>query len=130
MLPTQQGLTKLAPEENLARTQEAMGHIRGAVPRAVAPEGREELALELGPAFLQIGGKFPRIGPTGVLRPGCHVAGGVAREGYLDGRPAGRRGRQVILRAGRGRQEKQGGEGNGRKVSHGPAYHRAPRQGT
>lgn len=27
-LPTQEGLTKLAPEKNLARTQEAMGHIR------------------------------------------------------------------------------------------------------
>ncbi|MSO53189.1 MAG: putative DNA modification/repair radical SAM protein [Acidobacteria bacterium] len=27
-LPTQDGLTKLAPEKNLARTQEAMGHIR------------------------------------------------------------------------------------------------------
>lgn len=27
-LPTQQGLTKLAPEKNLERTQEAMGHIR------------------------------------------------------------------------------------------------------
>lgn len=30
-LPTQQGLTKLAPEKNLARTQEAMGHIRGKI---------------------------------------------------------------------------------------------------
>jgi len=27
-LPTQQGLTKLAPEKNLGRTQDAMGHIR------------------------------------------------------------------------------------------------------
>jgi putative DNA modification/repair radical SAM protein len=30
-LPTQTGLTKLAPEKNLARTQEAMGHIRGKI---------------------------------------------------------------------------------------------------
>jgi predicted DNA-binding helix-hairpin-helix protein len=30
-LPTQQGLAKLAPEKNLARTQEAMGHIRGKI---------------------------------------------------------------------------------------------------
>jgi putative DNA modification/repair radical SAM protein len=30
-LPTQQGLTKLAPEKNLARTQDAMGHIRGKI---------------------------------------------------------------------------------------------------
>jgi putative DNA modification/repair radical SAM protein len=30
-LPTQQGLTKLAPEKNLARTQKAMGHIRGKI---------------------------------------------------------------------------------------------------
>ena len=30
-LPTQQALTKLAPEKNLARTQEAMGHIRGKI---------------------------------------------------------------------------------------------------
>jgi len=30
-LPTQQGLTTLAPEKNLARTEEAMGHIRGKI---------------------------------------------------------------------------------------------------
>jgi putative DNA modification/repair radical SAM protein len=30
-LPTQQGLTKLAPEKNLERTQKAMGHIRGKI---------------------------------------------------------------------------------------------------
>ncbi len=30
-LPTQQGLAKLAPEKSLARTQEAMGHIRGKI---------------------------------------------------------------------------------------------------
>jgi putative DNA modification/repair radical SAM protein len=30
-LPTQQGLNSLAPEKNLARTQEAMGHIRGKI---------------------------------------------------------------------------------------------------
>ena len=30
-LPTQQGLTKLAPEKNLERTQDAMGHIRGKI---------------------------------------------------------------------------------------------------
>ena len=30
-LPTQEGLTKLAPEKNLARTQDAMGHIRNKI---------------------------------------------------------------------------------------------------
>jgi putative DNA modification/repair radical SAM protein len=30
-LPTQDGLARLAPEKNLARTQEAMGHIRGKI---------------------------------------------------------------------------------------------------
>ncbi len=30
-LPTQQGLTRLAPEKNLARTQDAMRHIRGKI---------------------------------------------------------------------------------------------------
>jgi putative DNA modification/repair radical SAM protein len=30
-LPTQSGLSKLAPEKNLQRTQEAMGHIRGKI---------------------------------------------------------------------------------------------------
>ena len=30
-LPTQQGLAKLAPEKNLARTQDAMGHIRSKI---------------------------------------------------------------------------------------------------
>ncbi len=30
-LPTQQGLNTLAPEKNLARTEEAMGHIRGKI---------------------------------------------------------------------------------------------------
>lgn len=35
-LPTQDGLTRLAPEKNLARTQEAMGHIRGKIEERVA----------------------------------------------------------------------------------------------
>jgi putative DNA modification/repair radical SAM protein len=41
-LPTQQGLTKLAPEKNLARTQEAMGHIRGIIDERHAEKRKPE----------------------------------------------------------------------------------------
>ena len=39
-LPTQQGLSKLAPEKNLARTQEAMGHLRERIDERFADQRR------------------------------------------------------------------------------------------
>ena len=41
-LPTQTGLTKLAPEKNLARTQEAMGHIRGKIEERYADKRKPD----------------------------------------------------------------------------------------
>ena len=43
-LPTQQGLAKLAPEKNLARTQDAIGHIRGKIDERHAEKRRPDAA--------------------------------------------------------------------------------------
>ncbi len=41
-LPTQTGLTMLAPENNLARTQAAMGHLRGKIEERLADKRRSD----------------------------------------------------------------------------------------
>ena len=41
-LPTQQGLNSLAPEKNLARTEEAMGHIRGKIDERYAEKRKPD----------------------------------------------------------------------------------------
>ena len=41
-LPTQQGLNTLAPEKNLARTEEAMGHIRGKIDERYAEKRKPD----------------------------------------------------------------------------------------
>jgi len=41
-LPTESGLTRLAPQKNLARTQEAMGHIRGKIEECFAEKRKPD----------------------------------------------------------------------------------------
>jgi len=41
-LPNQQGLNTLAPEKNLARTEEAMGHIRGKIGKRYAEKRKPD----------------------------------------------------------------------------------------